>query len=68
MSASTVDRLLLLGDNIRLSLLERKRSANLNLEPDGRIENEISRSLDTLLQGIEQLEKDQTRMEEHGTA
>lgn len=66
MASTTADRLGLLQEHIRLSLLERKRTLSLNLEPDSRNTTEISRSLDTLLAGIEQLEKEQKQIEEGG--
>lgn len=66
MSDPTIDRLSLLGDNIRLSLLERKRSVNLNLTPDPQTEATISGSLQTMRHGIEQLEKEQSRLEDNG--
>lgn len=67
-STSSVDRLELLGDNIKLSLLERKRASSLQLEPSPETDREIQQSLNTLLAGIEQLERDQTTLEESGEA
>ncbi|RPA72431.1 hypothetical protein BJ508DRAFT_419472 [Ascobolus immersus RN42] len=67
-TTSSVDRLSLLGDNIKLSLLERKRASSLQLEPSPETDREIQHSLDTLLQGIEQLEREQAQLEESGEA
>ncbi|KAL0633999.1 hypothetical protein Q9L58_007100 [Maublancomyces gigas] len=66
MASTTADRLGLLHEHVRLSLLERKRAQSLKLEPDSRNTHEITRSLDTLLAGIEQLEKEQKQFEEGG--
>lgn len=66
MASTAADRLGLLHEHIRLSLLERKRAQSLKLEPDSRNTHDISRSLDTLLAGIEQLEKEQKQFEEGG--
>lgn len=66
MASTTADRLGLLHEHVRLSLLERKRAQSLKLEPDARNTHEITRSLDTLLAGIEQLEKEQKQFEEGG--
>ena len=62
------DRLKLLAEHIKMSLLERKRALSLNLEPSAKDDAAIQRSLNTLLQGIEEIEAEQTRMEEHGEA
>ncbi|KAF3936194.1 Syntaxin-61 [Dactylella cylindrospora] len=62
---TSADRLLLLADHIKLSLLERSRAISLKLEPNT-ADAYITRSLETLRQGIEQVEQEQTRMEEHG--
>lgn len=59
------DRLLLLADHIKLSLMERNRAISLNLESNTS-DSHILRNLDTLNQGIEEIEKEQTRIEEHG--
>ncbi|KAI5813325.1 hypothetical protein BZA77DRAFT_121599 [Pyronema omphalodes] len=65
MSASA-ERLQLLHDHIRLSLLERKRAIKSGHPPNPRTINEISRSLDTLQQGIESLERDYRQQEAAG--
>ncbi|KAI5799551.1 hypothetical protein FPQ18DRAFT_96978 [Pyronema domesticum] len=65
MSASA-ERLQLLHDHIRLSLLERKRAIKSGLPPNTRNISEISRSLDTLQQGIESLERDYRQQESAG--
>lgn len=56
-------QLFLLADHIKLSLLERQRAISLNLEPNSQ-DGEISRSLDSLREGIESVESDVTRLEE----
>ncbi|KAK6345974.1 hypothetical protein TWF730_010311 [Orbilia blumenaviensis] len=62
---TNADRLLLLADHIKLSLLERSRAISLKLEPNT-ADAYISRSLETLRQGIEQIEQEQTRLEQNG--
>ncbi|KAF3915222.1 hypothetical protein ABW20_dc0108606 [Dactylellina cionopaga] len=62
---TNADRLLLLGDHIKLSLLERTRAISLKLEPNT-ADAYITRSLETLRQGIEQIEQEQTRLEQQG--
>ncbi|KAI5795561.1 hypothetical protein EDC01DRAFT_56059 [Geopyxis carbonaria] len=66
MATITSERLQLLEEHIRLSLIERKRALSSNTEPDGRNTHEISRSLDTFHQGIEQLEREQRQLENTG--
>ncbi|KAK6497678.1 hypothetical protein TWF481_012083 [Arthrobotrys musiformis] len=63
--ATNADRLVLLADHIKLSLLERSRAISLKLEPNT-ADAYITRSLETLRQGIEQLEQEQTRLEQDG--
>lgn len=48
-------QLLLLADHLKLSLLERQRAQSLNLDSTKQ-DSHISRSLSTLLEGIEELE------------
>ncbi|KAL1971298.1 hypothetical protein VTN77DRAFT_250 [Rasamsonia byssochlamydoides] len=55
-------QLFLLADHIKLSLLERQRAISLNLEPNTQ-DGEISRSLDSLREGIEAVEAEQARLE-----
>ncbi|EED13080.1 SNARE complex subunit (Syn8), putative [Talaromyces stipitatus ATCC 10500] len=50
-------QLFLLADHIKLSLLERQRAISLNLEPNTQ-DSEISRSLESLRDGLERLEND----------
>ncbi|KAI5847440.1 hypothetical protein BZA05DRAFT_404807 [Tricharina praecox] len=64
--STTVERLHLLHEHIRLSLLDRKRVLSSGAEPNSRAIHEISRSLDTLHQGIEQLEREQQQLENSG--
>lgn len=56
-------RLFLLADHIKLSLLERQRAISLDLEPNSQ-DGEISRSLDSLQEGIRTSEAEQARLEE----
>ncbi|EAU37421.1 conserved hypothetical protein [Aspergillus terreus NIH2624] len=50
-------QLFLLADHIKLSLLERQRAISLNLEPNSQ-DGEISRSLESLRDGIAKVEAD----------
>ena len=52
-------QLYLLADHIKLSLLERQRAISLNLEPNSQ-DSHISRSLDSMREGIEALENKET--------
>jgi syntaxin 8 len=58
-------QLFLLADHIKLSLLERQRAISLNLEPNAQ-DGQISRSLDSLREGIEAAEKGHGGLEENG--
>ena len=58
-------QLYLLADHIKLSLLERQRAISLNLEPNSQ-DGHISRSLDSMREGVEALEEEQRRLEESG--
>lgn len=49
-------QLYLLADHIKLSLLERQRAISLNLEPNSQ-DGHISRSLDSMREGVEALEQ-----------
>ncbi|KAI1076522.1 v-SNARE [Whalleya microplaca] len=62
---SNPNQLFLLADHIKLSLLERQRAQNLNLDGDSK-DGHISRSLDQFRDGLANLEKDQKRLEEAG--
>ncbi|KAF4628021.1 hypothetical protein G7Y89_g10136 [Cudoniella acicularis] len=55
----------LLADHIKLSLLERQRAISLNLEPTSQ-DGHISRSLDSLREGLENVTKERIRLEEAG--
>lgn len=55
-------QLFLLADHIKLSLLERQRAISLNLEPNTQ-DGEISRSLESLREGLEAVEAEHTRLE-----
>jgi len=58
-------QLFLLADHIKLSLLERQRAISLNLEPSAQDGN-ISRSLESLREGIEATEAEAARLETKG--
>jgi hypothetical protein len=62
--SAAAERLHLLHEHIRLSLVERKRALASGAEPSSRTVHEISRSLDTLARGIEQLEREQRQLED----
>ncbi|OJJ37501.1 hypothetical protein ASPWEDRAFT_457068 [Aspergillus wentii DTO 134E9] len=55
-------QLFLLADHIKLSLLERQRAISLDLEPNSQ-DGEISRSLDSLRDGIDSVEAEHARLE-----
>lgn len=58
-------QLYLLADHIKLSLLERQRAISLNLEPNSQ-DGHISRSLDSMREGIEALEKQEADSSQNG--
>ena len=60
-------QLYLLADHIKLSLLERQRAISLNLEPNSQ-DGHISRSLDSMREGIEALEKQEAESGEDGAS
>ncbi|EAS34946.1 SNARE complex subunit [Coccidioides immitis RS] len=62
---SNPGQLFLLADHVKLSLLERQRAISLSLEPNSQ-DGEISRSLESLRDGIESVEKEARRLEEDG--
>ena len=53
---SNPSQLFLLADHIKLSLLERQRAVSLELEPNSQ-DGEISRSLESLREGLEAVER-----------
>lgn len=55
-------QLFLLADHIKLSLLERQRAISLNLEPNSQ-DGEISRSLDSLRDGIDSIEVEKRQLQ-----
>jgi syntaxin 8 len=55
----------LLADHIKLSLLERQRAISLNLEPTSQ-DGHISRSLDSLKEGVDNVTKERVRLQEAG--
>ena len=58
-------QLFLLADHIKLSLLERQRAISLNLEPNSQ-DGHISRSLESMQEGIEATEQEASRLEMKG--
>ncbi|KAJ5610946.1 hypothetical protein N7510_007665 [Penicillium lagena] len=54
-------QLFLVVDHIKLSLLERQRAISLDLEPNAQ-DGEISRALESLREGIESIEAEQSRL------
>lgn len=56
--SATPEQLLLLADDIKLSLLERQRSQDLGLAPSS--EDSVAASLDQLRRGIEALQQDKS--------
>ena len=58
-------QLYLLADHIKLSLLERQRAISLDLEPTAQ-DGHISRSLDSMREGIEAIEQEEAYLEENG--
>lgn len=56
MSTTNPTQLFLLADHVKLSLLERQRAIALNLEPHKQ-DGHITRSLETLRDGLENLQK-----------
>ncbi len=56
-------QLYLLADHIKLSLLERQRAISLNLEPSTQ-DGHIARSLESMREGVEALEAEQSRSED----
>jgi len=62
---ANASQLFLLADHIKLSLLERQRAISLNLEPSSQ-DGQISRSLESLREGIEAVEGEHTRLEKNG--
>ena len=62
---SNPSQLYLLADHIKLSLLERQRAISLNLEPSSQDGN-ISRSLESMREGIEGVEQEVLRQQDRG--
>ncbi|KAK2877232.1 hypothetical protein FQN49_001331 [Arthroderma sp. PD_2] len=62
---SNPSQLFLLADHIKLSLLERQRAISLELEPNSQ-DGEISRSLESLREGLESAEKEVKRLTSAG--
>ncbi|KAL6719259.1 hypothetical protein ACLMJK_003496 [Lecanora helva] len=60
---ANASQLYLLADHIKLSLLERQRAISLNLEPNSQ-DGHISRSLDSMREGIEALEQQEATSDE----
>ncbi|KMQ48573.1 SNARE complex subunit Syn8 [Trichophyton rubrum] len=64
---SNPSQLFLLADHIKLSLLERQRAISLDLEPNAQ-DGEISRSLESLREGLESAEREAQRLVSAGDA
>jgi syntaxin 8 len=62
---SNPNQLFLLADHIKLSLLERQRAISLNLEPNSQ-DGHISRSLDSMREGLEGVTNERERLEQGG--
>ncbi|KAI9883108.1 MAG: hypothetical protein M1823_005130 [Watsoniomyces obsoletus] len=58
-------QLFLLADHIKLSLLERQRAISLNLEPNSQ-DGHISRSLESLREGLKGINEERQRLENNG--
>ena len=58
-------QLYLLADHIKLSLLERQRAISLDLEPTSQ-DGHISRSLESMREGVEALEQEEYRLRVDG--
>ncbi|KAL9108436.1 MAG: hypothetical protein Q9227_006770 [Pyrenula ochraceoflavens] len=61
--ASNPNQLFLLADHIKLSLLERQRAISLNLAPNSQ-DSQISRSLDSLWEGIQAIDSNNPDLSE----
>ncbi|KAF4961606.1 hypothetical protein FSARC_10135 [Fusarium sarcochroum] len=64
---SSANQLFLLADHIKLSLLERQRAKNLNLEGDSQ-DGHISRSFDQFRDGLASLREEEQRLTLEGDA
>ena len=62
---SNPNQLLLLADHIKLSLLERQRAISLNLTPTSQ-DAHITRSLESLRSGIEEITNHVSQLQEDG--
>ena len=62
---ANASQLYLLADHIKLSLLERQRAISLDLEPTSQ-DGHISRSLDSMREGLEALEQEEARLQQSG--
>jgi hypothetical protein len=62
---SNPNQLFLLADHIKLSLLERQRAISLNLEPNSQ-DGHISRSLESMREGLEGVTTERERLEQAG--
>lgn len=62
---SNPNQLFLLADHIKLSLLERQRAISLDLEPNSQ-DGHISRSLESMREGLEGVTNDRERLEQGG--
>lgn len=64
---SSANQLFLLSDHVKLSLLERQRAKNLDIEGDSQ-DGHISRSLDQFRDGLAALREEEERLSEAGDA
>ncbi|RSL65492.1 hypothetical protein CEP53_003687 [Fusarium sp. AF-6] len=64
---SSANQLFLLSDHVKLSLLERQRAKNLNIDGDSQ-DGHISRSLDQFRDGLAALREEEQRLSEAGDA
>lgn len=62
---SNPNQYFLLADHIKLSLLERQRALSLNLESSSQ-DGHISRSLESLREGVESITEERMRLHEAG--
>lgn len=65
--STTPRQLFLVADHLKLSLLERQRAISLNLEPS-KHDAEITRSLTTLHEGLQDLESQQPYADDNGSS
>lgn len=62
---SNPNQYFLLADHIKLSLLERQRAISLDLDPSTQ-DGHISRSLESLREGVDSVTQERIRLQEAG--